>query len=262
MTTLKPWRESAIHAAHRVARTVFLASAPSSGGMHKGIRGVDRGRILLGCLQPGQPASTFTDALGRLCDRLHYLNTSGDKAADATRFWFDTRANLRREMEERKGRFDDRAEVRKRIEDLLKKLAVGTGMFGGVHVFTPSGDVPDDGALRLVFLPIDKTYTKQEPKAAEEEVRELVGKNGQKPRFRPERRSVRGLQARRRQRAARRHAAADRARGSGRVRGREEEDRAPARGARRIQWTDRGDWHPHDSPGGQGRRAQAWPRAG
>ena len=31
---------------------------------------------------------------------------------DATRFWFDTRANLRREMEDRKQRFDDKTDVR------------------------------------------------------------------------------------------------------------------------------------------------------
>ena len=59
--------------------------------------------MLLGCLQPGQTASTYVDALGRLADRLHYLNASGDKTLAETRFWFDTRANLRREMEDRTG---------------------------------------------------------------------------------------------------------------------------------------------------------------
>jgi uncharacterized protein len=180
-------RFGAVNAAHRVARTIFLGSAPSSGGAQKGLRGVDRGRVLLGCLQPGQPASTFTDALNRLCDRLHYLNLSGDKAQDATRFWFDTRANLRREMEDRKARFDDRTEVRPKIAEALKKLATGTGLFEGVHIFTPNGDIPDDSALRLVFLPLDKAYTKQEAKAAEEEVFEVVRTNGSKPRYRANR---------------------------------------------------------------------------
>jgi predicted AAA+ superfamily ATPase len=53
--------------------------------------------------------------------RLHYVNASGDKGQDATRFWFDTRANLRREMEDRKRRFDDKTEVRGKIADVLKK---------------------------------------------------------------------------------------------------------------------------------------------
>ena len=81
--------------------------------------------MLLGCLQPGQTSSTYSDALNRLADRLHYLNSSGDKAQDATRFWFDTRANLRREMEDRKRRFDDKNEVRGKMAEVLRKLIAG-----------------------------------------------------------------------------------------------------------------------------------------
>jgi uncharacterized protein len=46
-----------------------------------------------------------------LSDRLHYLDTSGDRSQESgrhARFWFDTRANLRPEMEDRKRRFDDK----------------------------------------------------------------------------------------------------------------------------------------------------------
>src|SRR6267142_3828523 len=145
-------RFGAVNAARRVARALFLGSAPSSVGTKPGNRGLDRARVLLGCLQPAQTASTYIDALNRLADRLHYLNSSGDKAQDGTRFWFDTRANLRREMEDRKQRFDDRTEVRGRMADVLKKLTAGATFFAGVHTFTPHSDVPDDGALRLVFL--------------------------------------------------------------------------------------------------------------
>ncbi len=111
-----------VNAARRVARTLFLGTAPSSVATKPGIRGLDRGRVLLGCLQPGQTTAVYADALGRLADRLHYLNSSGDKTADTTRFWFDTRANLRREMEDRKRRFDLKTDVRKKIEDVVKKL--------------------------------------------------------------------------------------------------------------------------------------------
>jgi len=49
------------------------------------------------------------------------LNASGDKAQDATRFWFDTRANLRREMEDRKRRFDDKdRSTRQEIAEAVK----------------------------------------------------------------------------------------------------------------------------------------------
>jgi predicted AAA+ superfamily ATPase len=153
--------------------------------MQKGVvRGLDRARVLLGCLQPGQASSTFSDALNRLADRLHYLNSSGDKTKDATRFWFDTRANLRREMEDRKGRFNDQNEVRDKLADVLRKLMPGVSFFEGSDIFTPHADVPDDGALRLVVLPPDKFYTKQEMRVASDEVMEFLRNHGQKPRYR------------------------------------------------------------------------------
>jgi hypothetical protein len=177
-------RFGAVNAARRVARTLFLGSAPSSVVTKTGIRGLDRSRVLLGCLQPGQTSSTYTDALNRLADRLHYLNSSGDKAQDATRFWFDTRANLRREMEDRKKRFDDKNEVRGKLAEVLKSLSRGTTFVEGVHLFTPHADVPDDSALRLVILSPDQWYTREEPRMAFDPVLNYVRNNGLKPRYR------------------------------------------------------------------------------
>ncbi len=176
-------RFGAVQAARRVARTTFFGSAPSSAGSKNVTRGVDRARILLGCIQPAQTSSLYSDALNRLADRLHYLNASGDKTADATRFWFDTRANLRREMEDRKGRFDERNEVRGKIADVLAKLTAARGAFDGVHIFTPHSDVPDDSQLRLVVLDPERHYSKQMAVAAAEAVKEYVRNNGTKPRF-------------------------------------------------------------------------------
>lgn len=88
--------------------------------------------------------------------------------------------------EDRKGRFDER-EVRARISEALRKLGPGGGLFEGVHIFTPSADVPDDSALRLVILPVDRAYMKQDAKTAEDEVLEIVRANGSKPRYRSNR---------------------------------------------------------------------------
>jgi predicted AAA+ superfamily ATPase len=181
-------RFGACQAARRVARTIFLASAPSAvSSRASATKGVERGRILLGTLQPGQSSATFVDALSRLADRLHYLNASGDKALDGTRFWFDVRANLRREMEDRKGRLDDRRDVRSRVAELLGKLTRGSGLFDAVHVFTPHSDVADDGKLRLVLLDFSSPYSHQEPKPARETVLDYLKFNGAKPRFRANR---------------------------------------------------------------------------
>jgi len=177
-------RFGAVNAARRVARTIFLGSAPSSVSTKAGIRGIDRARVLLGCLQPGQTASTYSDALNRLIDRLHYLNASGDKAQDATRFWFDTRANLRREMEDRKKRFEEKNEVRGSMAEVLRKVVGGATLFEGIHTFTPHSDVPDDSALRLVILAPEHGYAREENRVAFEAVQEYVRSNGVKPRYR------------------------------------------------------------------------------
>ena len=179
----KETRFGAVQAARRVARTVFLGSAPSSVTTRPGIRGLDRARVLLGCLQPGQTSSLYSDALNRLADQLHYLNSSGDKAQDATRYWFDTRANLRREMEERKKRFEDGA-VRGRMADILKRLTSNAAFFDGTHIFTPHSDVPDDAALRLVVLPPAQFYSREEPRAAFEGLLGHVRNHGTTPRYR------------------------------------------------------------------------------
>jgi len=176
-------RFGAIQAARRVARTLFFGTAPAAAATKKQLtQGLDRAHILLGCLQPGQVLSTYSDALNRVVDVTHHLHASGEKANDATRFWFDTRAGLRREMEDRKRRLDDLQDLRPRLTTVVRKMAEGQTLFGGVHVFTPHADVPDDSALRLVLLTVDKFYSKQEPRFAFEEVMQCVKNNGQKPR--------------------------------------------------------------------------------
>ena len=85
----------------------------------------------------GQQIGLFKDALRRLGDRLHYLNHANN------RFWLDTRPNLRREMEERKRRFQDKEDVFPSVRERVQR-GFASGVFGGIHVFTDSGDVPDD----------------------------------------------------------------------------------------------------------------------
>ena len=179
----KETRFGTVQAARRVARTVFLGSAPSSVTTRPGIRGLDRARVLLGCLQPGQTSSLYSDALNRLANQLHYLNLSGDRTQEATRYWFDTRANLRREMEERKKRFEDGA-VRGRMAEILKRLTSNAAFFDGTHIFTPHSDVPDDGALRLVVLPPEQFFSREESRAAFDGVLEHVRNHGTAPRYR------------------------------------------------------------------------------
>lgn len=92
-----------VQACRRTARSVFLGSAPSTASQI--VRGLEMERIMLGCVVPGQTPARYKDALKRLSERLHYLNHADN------RFWFDTRPNLRKEMEDRKRRFQDKEDV-------------------------------------------------------------------------------------------------------------------------------------------------------
>jgi hypothetical protein len=87
-------------------------------------------------------------------------------------------------MEDRKRRFDDRNEVRGKIAEVLKKLAGNISFCDGTHIFTPHADVSDDGGLRLVILPPENSYAKEETRMAFDTVLDYVRNNGSKPRYR------------------------------------------------------------------------------
>ncbi len=163
-----------VQACRRAARTVFLGSAPSTSG--EKVRGIGVERVRLGCAQPDQSPARYDDALRRLGDRLHYLYSGND------RFWFDLRANLRREMETRMQRYDFKLHVYPEIQSRLQKL-VKTNVFQGVHVFSDAKDIPDTVDLRLVVLDPDCCHKrKDEHSKAVQAAAEILTKHGEKPR--------------------------------------------------------------------------------
>ncbi len=165
-------RFGAVQACRRIARSIFLGSAPSA--VNEGARGIETERLILSCLQPGQAPHVFRDALGRLEGRLTFLNKANN------RWWFDVRPNLRREMEDRKRRFSG-ADVEEEIRNALQRV-MGPTTFEGVHYFTPAIDVSDDWALRLVVLPPSAPWTRSGPNEAKSAAATMLRARGDQPR--------------------------------------------------------------------------------
>ncbi len=173
----KDTRFGSVQAARRTARTIFLGSAPSTSDQM--IRGVKSDHVLLGSVQPGQTIGVFEDVLKRLRDRLHYLYAEED------RFWFDTKPNLRREMESRKQKISDKEDVQPLLKEHVRQVFGNNHCFAGIHVFTPSVDVPDDYGLgpRLVVLPVSQAcYSKDANNQAFAAAEQMLRFRGDQPR--------------------------------------------------------------------------------
>ena len=166
-------------AARRVARTIFLGSAPSS--RSQAVRGVASERIRLGIVQPGETISDFNDALGTLSKSLTYLyeNDSGN------RFWFDTRPTLRKIVEDRASQYAaDRIDYE--IEQWIRHYHKETPL-SRLHACPASSqDVPDDQVAGLVLLRPQSAYKQALPDAESSAVsaaEEVLNNRGSTPRI-------------------------------------------------------------------------------
>ena len=135
-------------ACRRVARTIYLGSAPTDAGCEPGLE--DR-QIKLGCVLPGESPAVFGDALRRLASAATYLYLDG------TRYWYSTQPTVTKLAE-------DRAEQLKREPDKvvheldrrLRKDLEKKGDFSRIHPMPATGqDVPDDMDARLVVLSVE-----------------------------------------------------------------------------------------------------------
>jgi predicted AAA+ superfamily ATPase len=139
-------------AARRVARTVFLGSAPT---LRSANRGIDAARIRLGCVLPGDTIATFGDALNRLSSRATYLY------ADAGRYWYGIQPSVSQVARSRGERLlnEARVDIHAEIVRRLREDARTIGDVRGVHAApTTSADVSDVAETRLVVLPPDRVH--------------------------------------------------------------------------------------------------------
>lgn len=139
-------------ACRKVARTIFLGTAPGSRNKQK--RGIDRKDVLLGVVEPNQLPATYSDVLDHMRSKFYFLNYSDDD------YWFDIRPTLRKVMEDRKNLYNKDESINGETRKILVELLKPKDFINYVHVFTPDSDIPDDKSLRLVVLPPGENYNK------------------------------------------------------------------------------------------------------
>ncbi len=130
----------------RLARAIFLGSAPTLKAAH---RGIERQHIWLGIATPGDTIGNFANALSLLSDQATYLYSEG------ARYWYATAASVQKMAREHADRLKDRPEETwAEILDRLRALETSTrGMFTRVQAGPErSDDIPDEPAVRLVIM--------------------------------------------------------------------------------------------------------------
>jgi len=136
-------------ASRRVARSIFVGSAPSVAAQT--VRGVEEVRIRLATVQPGESVPVFGDALRRMSNQLTYLYTDG------SRYWYDTRPTVNRLARDRAQNISPDV-VNQEIVSRLKKVP-RTRDFDGAHVAPlQTSDVIDEAQVRVVVLHPDYTH--------------------------------------------------------------------------------------------------------
>lgn len=163
-------------ACRRVARTIYMGSAPTTAAAHKGIE--DR-RVKLGCVMPGESPAVFGDALRRMASAATYLYNDGPH------YWYSTQPTVTKLAEDRAEQLKrDQDKVVAELERRLKKDLATTGDFSRIHQLPASGaDVPDDLEARLVVLGSAHAYSKEAGSAAEVAAKAILESRGNAPRL-------------------------------------------------------------------------------
>jgi predicted AAA+ superfamily ATPase len=153
----------------RIARTVFVGSIGTVGTAH---RGLDKQHVRLGTAVPGDALSHIGDARELLGQRATYFYEDGD------RFWYDRSASVARLATERAAGYLE-ADVHAEITDLLHVEARTKDTFAGVHAgVQDTGEVPDDGGLRLAVLHPRFTWSHEKTSSAAAFAADLLTRSG------------------------------------------------------------------------------------
>lgn len=168
-----------ISATRRVARTLFVGSAPTADAANRGIE--DR-RIKLGCTLPGESPAIFGDALRHLSQAATYLYQ------DSARYWYATQPTVAKVAADRAEDLKrQRDRVQEEIKDRVKeelKAPKNRGDFTRVHAFPAAGnDVADESSAALVVLGPETEWSKDPNAPAIAAAQAILQSRGNSPRL-------------------------------------------------------------------------------
>lgn len=164
-------------ATRRVARAIFMGTAPTHGQENKG---PDDKQINLGVVQPGERPAIFGDALRRLTNQAKFMHS------DLGRYWYSMSASLNRIAADRAGQLEEALvlmEIDKALVGYINGLG-DRGHFDAVQV-APGGssDVPDEpGGVRVVILGVAHPHTGRDGSDALAEAKDILIQRGSTPR--------------------------------------------------------------------------------
>src|SRR6266699_3142442 len=163
-------------ACRRVARTIYLGSAPLTTAANRGLE--DR-RVKLGCVMPGESPAVFGDALRRLAAAATYLYQDGP------RYWYSTQPTVTKLAEDRAAQ--PKRDSDKVVQELDGRLRADLRRMGDFPRVQPmpgsSADVPDELEARLVVLSVDHAYSKEADNEALTAAKAMLGMRGNTPRL-------------------------------------------------------------------------------
>ncbi len=162
-------------ACRRVARAVYLGSAPT---LKSANRGIEDRRIKLGCALPGESPAVFGDALRRLTDHATHLYVD-----ESHRYWFATQPSVARLAMDRAGQLDTEDAVWPEIVRALREDR-DRAVFPAVQVApTSTAEIPDEATVRLVVFGPDRPHTARTAEtAALAWAQEVLERRGPAPR--------------------------------------------------------------------------------
>ena len=162
-------------AARRVARTIFIGTAPTKGQENKGL---NHQQINLGVIQPGEKSAIFGDALRRLANEAKYIHS------ELGRYWFSENPSLGRMAAERASQIENTLVFAKINQELTKHIheTKNRAHFHTVQIApNNSAEVPDEAdGVRAVVLGIEYPHSSNGNSDAINEVKNIFmhrGKN-------------------------------------------------------------------------------------